>query len=105
MNAVEIKLATEIARDYSIDVSQENYDVMFGFGCSDFTPITVSLRTVARMMRYQCCCMDGSWDYKQYNEDLPASRKNIRVHDLTVPELRAWLVAFVQQRLGLAQAA
>jgi hypothetical protein len=89
----------DIARDTSIDLSQENMDVLIGFGLDDFKTVSVPLRVVARCMRWQCLCLDGSWDYKQF-KDLPHYKAKVRILDLSVPELRYWLVTFVQKRLG-----
>ncbi len=105
MTTTEIKLATAIAQDRSIDLSKENMDVLCGFGLEDFKTVNVSLRVVAKCMRWQCQCMDGSWDYKQFNEDLPHYKAKVRIIDLNVPELRYWLVTFVKQRMGLLQEA
>ena len=105
MNALEIKLATAIARDRSIDLDNENDEILYGVGCHDFVPVQATLRVVAKLMRYQCTYLNGGWDCKQYNEDLPGYRKNVTIIDLNVPELRAWLVSFVQSRMNQAKAA
>ncbi len=101
MTTTEIKLATAIAQDKSIDLSKENDDVLFGIALPDFKTVSVSIRVVAKQMRWQCQCMDGSWDYKEFNEDLPHWKAKVRIIDLNIPELRYWLVRFVQQRMGL----
>jgi hypothetical protein len=105
MNALQIKLATAIAQDTTIDLSKENDGVLYGCGLPDFERVAVSIRCVAKLMRWQCQCLDGSWDWKQFNEDLPSYRDKMTIIDLDVPELRGWLRAFVEHRLELAQAA
>lgn len=102
MNALQLKLACAIAQDSSIDLSHENDDALFGCALPDFQRVHVSLRTVAKQMRWQCQCLDGSWDWKQYNEDLPSYRNKVTIIDLTIPELRAWLVTFAEYRLQFA---
>ncbi len=79
MNAKQIKDATKIAQNYSIDLSNANTDILFGFGCPDFKKVTVSLEVVARCMRWQSSQMDGGWDWKQYNEDIPYYKKNVLI--------------------------
>lgn len=91
MKALELKLCLKLAQDSSVDLSGVDSGVLYGFGCSDFVPVAVSVKVVAACMRWQCCCFDGSWDWKQYNEDRPYYLKNVELAELTGPEGRAWL--------------
>lgn len=103
MNAKEIKLALAMAQDHSIDLSGYDDSILFGFGLPDFVPVVVPLGAVARVMRWQSACLDGSWDWKQFNEDLPSYRKRVRVSDVGRPELEA--VITEAARLLLSKAA
>lgn len=69
MNALELKLARRMAEDQSIDLSNVDDSVLFGFGCPDFQPVEVSIKAIAKCMRWQCCTFAGGWDEKQWNED------------------------------------
>lgn len=100
MTAFELKLARAIAEDDSIDLSNVNYDALIGFGCADFVPVHVPIRAVARCIRWQCCCFDGSWDDRQWNEDRPFYLKNVNITDLHDHELRGFLVQFCLDRLA-----
>lgn len=104
MKPTEIKLATSIARDSSIDLSDVDDGILFGFGLPDFKPVTVSLRVVAKCMRWQCSYVlqkkgGPDWNWEQYNEDLPYYRRNVAIADFTSEDARAWLVEFVTSRL------
>ena len=79
MNASQIRQAVAIAKDSNIDLSTANDAVLFGCACSDFKPVYVDLNTVAKLMRWQYLCFDGSWDHKLFNDELWAYRKNIKI--------------------------
>jgi hypothetical protein len=83
MNKQEIQLAAAMAKDYDIDLSHVDDGVLYGFGCSDFKPVMVSIETVAKCMRWQCSQFNGGWDEKQFNEDLPYYRRNVTISDIT----------------------
>lgn len=100
MNPLELKLARALAEDTAQDLSDADMDILFGFGLPGFQPVTVSLRSIARCMRWQCLCWDGSWDEHQYNEDLPHYRRNVTVADFLREDATKVLVAICQQRLA-----
>ncbi len=100
MTALEIRMARSIAEDHSIDLSKVNDGVLYGFGLSDFTPVTVPLRAVAKCMRWQCQQWDGGWDEKQFSEDVPCYRRNVTLADLTDTDCERILVAYCQRRLA-----
>lgn len=107
MLASELRLALAIAQDRTVDLSAEFHNpILYGFGLPDFEPVTVSLRIVAACIRWQCNCFDGSFDWKQFNADRPHYlRQRIQIADLHDAEATRWLVAFVQSRMHLDQAA
>ena len=91
MNALEIKLARRMAQDGS-DLSAYDDGVLFGCACSDFVhPVNVALGVVAKMMRWQYLCFDGSWDERLWNEELWVYRNRIRVSDLSSGEVQGWI--------------
>lgn len=87
-----------MAQDSSLDLSAYNFDALCGFGLPDFQPVTVPAGAVARCIRWQCCCFDGSFDWRQYNEDRPFYLRRVELADLTAAEL-AGIVAPVAQRV------
>jgi hypothetical protein len=91
MTAFEIKLARRLAASDE-DLSRYNDDVLFGCACSDFVhPVNVSLGTVAKLMRWQYVCFDGSWDENLWNEELWVYKRRIRIDDMNTGEVQTYL--------------
>lgn len=100
VNAVQIRLARELAQRGE-DLSLYDDGVLFGCGCSDFRhPVVVSLGVVAKLMRWQYKCMDGSWDEKLWNEELWVYRRRIQVAEPTPAELVRWYSGEVRAMLA-----
>lgn len=92
MKAFELKLCLKVAQDRSVDLSGVDDSILFGCACSDFQPVTVPIRMVAKLLRWQCQCMDGSWDWREYNENMvPILKKRVELSEMTAPEGRAWM--------------
>ncbi len=66
MTAKEFKVATVMAKETSVSLPWELHEALIGCGCSDFNPVCVSLKAVASLLRYQCMCLNGSWDEEEY---------------------------------------
>lgn len=100
MKAFELKLCLKLAQDLSVDLGGVDDSILFGCGCSDFVPVTVSIKVVAKLLRYQCQCFDGSWDWREYSECTgPALRKNVELAEMTAPEGKAFVVELVNSIL------
>ena len=100
MKAFELKLCLKVAQDSSVDLSGVDDSILFGCGLPDFQPVAVSVKVVAKLLRYQCQCFDGSWDWREYNEcTAPALKRNVEIAEMTGPEAKAWLVREVSNIL------
>lgn len=92
MTAKQLRMCLAIAKDYSIDLSRFDDSALFGFGCPDFEPVTVSAGAVARCMRWQSSRFDGGWDEAQFSADRPFYLKNVELSDVTQDEAREVIV-------------
>ena len=79
MTMQEIKQATKIALNPAIDLSNVDDSILYGFGLPEFRPVYTTLQTVAKCMRWQSCMFNGGWDDKEYNENLPHYKRNVRI--------------------------
>lgn len=95
MNAFQIRAARAMAQDRSIDTSNVSDEVLFGCALPDFKPVTVSMLVVVKLMRWQYCCMDGSWDEKLWNDEYWVYKKRIQVADMESAEV----VDFLRSRV------
>ena len=62
MTAKEFNAAFKIADNDSIDLSDVDNSVIVGYGLSDFKPVYVTLKMVAKEIRYHAMMMNGKWD-------------------------------------------
>jgi len=67
MTQQEFKDAVSIAKS-DVYLFDEDMDIMYGCGLPDFQPVTVTLRQVARHIRWQALYFDGSWDSEELSE-------------------------------------
>jgi hypothetical protein len=83
MNRPEAQAAFEIADNQAIDLAREDLGIFWGFGLSEFVgPVHVTLRQVARLMRWQGLGWDGrSWDADALNEVIQMGRKRFLILD------------------------
>lgn len=58
MTAKEFDVAWKIAQS-DVDLTGHDDSPLFGCGCPDFQGARVSLYQVARLLRWQCICLDG----------------------------------------------
>lgn len=68
MTRAELAECRRIAQDSSIDLSGEDDSALHGCGLPEFEPVTVSPRTVAKFLRWQCCTLSGGWDSSEYDD-------------------------------------
>jgi hypothetical protein len=87
MNAKEVKLALAIAQNTAIDLSGYPFDHLDGCGLPEFKPVATDLHSVARLMRWQYLCLDGSWDWKLWDEERWIYRDRIRLAVFSEAEL------------------
>lgn len=59
MTRAEFSKAWTIAQSHE-DLSGENYDPAFGYGLPGFKPVGLTLKAVARLLRYQCTYIFGN---------------------------------------------
>lgn len=75
MNKAELQQAMALAKNPKNDLSQEDINLFSGYGLSDFQRVHVSLRQVARLIRWQAQFMDGTWDAEEINQIADRGRK------------------------------
>ena len=78
MNKNELSQAFDLARSKA-DLSQENIDIFDGFGLDEFKSVYVTIGQVARLIRWQCGCFDGSWDSHNLQEIAFFGRKRFTI--------------------------
>lgn len=62
MTKQELSQAYDIAITNAADLHDFDIGVFDGFGLPDFKPVYVRIEQVARLIRWQCQYMDGTWD-------------------------------------------
>jgi len=67
MNKKEFCEAVAIAKS-DADLTKEDTNMFLGFGLVDFEPVTVTLKQVAHLIRWQAQYMNGQWDEYALNE-------------------------------------
>lgn len=102
MKALELKLATAMAKDLSIPLPWDLIDPLCGCGCPGFEPVAVSLRSVASFLRYQCLQFNGGWDDAEYQNcrAICLRRGLIEVSDLNQDDVREWVRSTMERVLG-----
>ena len=68
MTKPEFKRAFAIAEDFDIKLGDHDMFIFDGFGLADFDVVYVTLSQIARLIRYQCLFLDGTWDSKAMQE-------------------------------------
>lgn len=66
MNRAEITQALQIAKSNE-DLQNVDDTVLNGCALPNFKPVIVTLRTVARFLRWQVICLNGEVDTKELN--------------------------------------
>lgn len=79
MNKAEMTQALAIAKNPEIDLTNEDISLFDGYGLSDFTPVHVTVKQVARVIRWQAQYMDGTWDANEINSIANLGRKRFMI--------------------------
>lgn len=80
MNKREFSESLAIAKDSSVDLQKDDMDIFSGFGLPDFpVEVFVTIRQIARLIRWQCFCFDGSIDSYELNEIGRIGRRKFQV--------------------------
>ncbi len=79
MNKAEMTQALAIAKDSTIDLLNEDISLFDGYGMEDFTPVHVTLRQVARVIRWQAQYMNGTWNAAEINMIAHYGRKRFMI--------------------------
>jgi hypothetical protein len=75
----DVQLAMSIAIDSNIDLSGVDDSIFNGFGLPGFNPVSVTLRQVAKLIRWQAIMFNGEFDAYMYNEIVSIGRKKFIV--------------------------
>ena len=78
MTTQEFKAAFKVADDSTVDLSYETMhctEWALGFGGKDFKPVTVTVRQMAGLIRYQAKYLNGQWDTEALSEVRELGRK------------------------------
>lgn len=68
MKKAEFDKAWEIAKNEEIYLDYESLESFDGYGLSGFEPVYVTIKQIARLIRWQCQYINGGWNYKELNE-------------------------------------
>ena len=79
MTKMEMAKALEIAKNPNINLLKEDISIFDGFGLHGFEPIHVTLNQIARIIRWQAQCMDGTWNAEEINAIATIGKKKFRV--------------------------
>jgi hypothetical protein len=60
---------------------KDDIDIFDGYGLNDFKPVFVTLRQVARLIRWQCATFAGTWDSKELQSIQRFGRKRFQIID------------------------
>lgn len=75
MTKNEFSAAVKLAKNFDIDLSMHDDTVLFGCGLPGFTTVHVTVEQVAKFVRYQCACLNGSFDGEELNNCAEIARK------------------------------
>ena len=79
MKLSQFSQAAKIAADLSIDLSDEDDSILFGCGLPGFKPVYVTLRQVAKFIRWQTLCFNGAIDTNEMQECARIAKKSFLV--------------------------
>ena len=79
MTSAQFKQAVALAK--SDTEIKDEIDIFDGFGLWDFKVVFVSLRQVARLIRWQCATFAGTWDSENMQEIQRHGRKRFQIID------------------------
>jgi len=81
MLKAEFSQAYEMADNEKIELNNDNapIDIFDGFGLKDFQPVFVTIKQVARLIRWQCSYIFGGWDMEELNQIGNLGRKRFLI--------------------------
>ena len=79
MTKIEMAKALKIAKNQNIDLFKEDIAIFDGYGLRGFEPIHVTLNQIARIIRWQAQCMDGTLNAEEINAIAAIGKKKFRV--------------------------
>jgi len=79
MTRDELKQATAIAMDRNADLSNVDDSLFFGFGLPNYKPVNVTLRQIAKLIRWQAVQLNGELNADLYNEVADVGRRKFVV--------------------------
>ena len=79
MTKQELQAATAIAMDKTQDLSNVDDGIFWGFGLPSFDSVNVTLRQVAKLIRWQAVMWNGELDAAMYNEVAIAGRRKFSI--------------------------
>jgi len=77
MTARQLSEALTLARSGA--ALNADIDIFYGFGLPDFKPIVCTPEALAKLVRWQCVCLDGSIDHDALNEIATIGRHRFTV--------------------------
>lgn len=80
MKKDQLQRAVEIATsDEDLSTEMEQIDIFSGFGLPDFEPVTVTVKQLAALVRWQCSQFNGGIDAQALNEIAELGKKRFQV--------------------------
>lgn len=79
MTRDEFKQATEMALDRKQDLTNVDDSIFWGFGLPEFEPVNVTVRQVAKLIRWQAVMFNGELDASAYNEVAEIGRRKFSI--------------------------
>ena len=79
MTKQQFSQAFDLAKTTSEDLSLEDIGIFDGFGLEGFNPVFVTIRQVARLIRWQAGQMNGGWDAHNLDEIGQLGRKRFQI--------------------------
>lgn len=64
MTKSEFQRAFDVACDRNVDLSDVSDEHLHGCGLPGFQRVTTTIAPVAKLIRWQCGCLNGSWDHE-----------------------------------------
>lgn len=79
MTKNEFNAAFNIAKNFSVDLTNVDSSHMFGYGLPDFEPVHVTLEQVAKEIRWAALQFNGQWNGEALDEVAKLGRRNFIV--------------------------
>lgn len=79
MNKRELNAAVLIARDGNHSLEHVDDTHLYGCGLLSFKPVVSSIEAAAKLIRWQCCRLDGSFDEIELNELFTMIKRKVTI--------------------------